>query len=112
MSPYHKRHQPLTPDSTGGRGWHYWFAPTGLGCRPPRGLTHVDWRGRGGVVLAPPSRHASGSTYRWVRALDQVALPEVPAALRALLDPDPAPAGPALPPRPVEVGHPYGRGVL
>jgi hypothetical protein len=98
---------------TGGGGWHHWFAPTGRGNRPPRGVAHVDWRGRGGAVLAPPSRHISGGTYRWVRTLDQAPLPEVPAALRVLLDPDrpattrPTPlAGPAAP------GHPYGRTVL
>jgi Bifunctional DNA primase/polymerase, N-terminal len=102
--------------ATGGGGWHSWFGPTGLGNHPPRGLAHVDWRGRGGAVLAPPSRHVSGGSYRWLRGLDQTPLPEVPAALRALLDPDPAttarpartvgPAGPAAP------GHPYGRTVL
>ena len=75
--------------ATGGGGWHHWFAPTGLGNRPPRGLAHVDWRGKGGCVLAPPSRHVSGGSYRWLRGLDQAPLPEVPAALRALLDPDP-----------------------
>jgi hypothetical protein len=41
--------------ATGGGGWHVWFTPTGLGNRPPRGLAHVDWRGRGGCVLAPPA---------------------------------------------------------
>jgi hypothetical protein len=99
--------------ATGGGGWHHWFRPTGLGNRPPRGLAHIDWRGRGGCVLAPPSRHISGRPYRWVRDLDQAPLPEVPAALRARLDPDPPPttrptrtAGPDLP------GHPYGQRVL
>jgi hypothetical protein len=99
--------------ATGGGGWHHWFTPTGLGNRPPRGLTHVDWRGKGGCVLAPPSRHLSGRTYRWVRDLDQAPLPKVPTALRLLLDPDPPTsarpartAGPDLP------GHPYGRRVL
>jgi hypothetical protein len=98
---------------TGGGGWHHWFAPTGLGNRPPRGLPFVDWRGRGGAVLAPPSRHASGQPYLWLVPLDQAPLPEVPAALRARLDPDPptrsrpaAPVGPNMP------GHPYGRRVL
>ena len=82
--------------ATGGGGWHHWFRPTGLGNRPPRGLAHVDWRGRGGCVLAPPSRHISGRSYRWLVGLDQAPLPEVPAALRARLDPDqPTPARPA-----------------
>ncbi len=99
--------------ATGGGGWHHWFRPTGLGNRPPNGLAHVDWRGRGGAVLAPPSRHISGGAYQWLRTLDQASLPEVPAVLRVLLDPDPptttrpvAPAGPTTP------GHPYGRTVL
>jgi hypothetical protein len=98
---------------TGGGGWHYWFAPTGLGNRPPRGLAHVDWRGMGGCVLAPPSRHAFGRTYRWVRDLNQAPLPEVPAALRARLDSNHlTPALPAEPGRPAAPGHPYGRRVL
>ena len=39
--------------ATGGGGWHYWYAPSGFGNRPPRGLTHIDWRGLGGSVLGP-----------------------------------------------------------
>jgi Bifunctional DNA primase/polymerase, N-terminal len=104
---------------TGGGGWHYWFAPTGLGNRPPRGLAHVDWRGIGGCVLAPPSRHASGRTYRWLRGLDQAPLPEVPAALRGLLNPNRPttawptdPLGPAGTGQPPAFGHRYGRRVL
>jgi hypothetical protein len=99
--------------ATGGGGWHYWLAPTGLGNRPPRGLDHVDWRGRGGAVLAPPSRHASGASYRWLRGLDQAPLPEVPAALRELLDPDrPVPTRPTRTVGAAAPGHPYGRTVL
>jgi hypothetical protein len=99
--------------ATGGGGWHVWFRPTGLGNRPPRGLSCVDWRGRGGCVLAPPSQHISGRSYRWLRGLDQAPLPEVPAALRVRLDPDPStttrPAGSLGLATP---GHPYGRTVL
>jgi hypothetical protein len=99
--------------ATGGGGWHHWFRPTGLGNRPPRGLAHVDWRGRGGCVLAPPSRHISGRGYRWLVSIDQAPLREVPAALRVRLDPNPPTttrpariAGPDMP------GQPYGRRVL
>jgi hypothetical protein len=97
----------------GGGGWHYWFAPTGLGNRPPCGLAQVDWRGRGGAVLAPPSRHASGGAYRWLVGLDAIPLAEVPAALRVLLDPDrPTTPRPARPGWSAAPGHPYGRRVL
>jgi hypothetical protein len=105
--------------ATGGGGWHSWFAPTGLGNRPPRDLAHIDWRGQGGCVLAPPSRHISGRSYRWLRGLDEAPLPEVPAALRELLDHDRRstsrlvdPAGPVDQNRPSAFGHPYGRTVL
>jgi hypothetical protein len=54
---------------TGG-GWHYYLTPTGLGNVNPAGLEHVDWRGRGGYVVAPPSRHASGHPYQWVEGRD------------------------------------------
>jgi hypothetical protein len=100
--------------ATGGGGWHYWYAPAGFGNRPPRALTHVDWRGLGGSVLAPPSRHASGGRYRWLRSLDQASLPEVPAALRALLQPQRPPASPSPPSgfQPAQLGYPYARQAL
>jgi Bifunctional DNA primase/polymerase, N-terminal len=99
--------------ATGGGGWHHWFTPTGLGNRPPRGLDHIDWRGKGGCVLAPPSRHASGGYYRWLIGLDQASLPEAPAALRVRLAPDPLTATrPAGMVGPDMAGHPYGRRVL
>jgi hypothetical protein len=70
---------------TGGGGWHVLLAPTGHGNRV--GLQPgLDWRGRGGLIVAPPSRHASGAVYRWVRPLT-AELPEAPAGLRRLLAP-------------------------
>jgi hypothetical protein len=67
---------------TGGGGWHFYLTPTGLGNAHPAGLAHVDWRGRGGYVVAPPSRHASGYHYRWVAGRDLATpLAEVPAPL-------------------------------
>jgi hypothetical protein len=80
---------------TGGGGWHLLFTPTGLGNRV--GLRPgVDWRGQGGLIVAPPSRHARGHRYRWVRPLTAT-LPEVPAGLRRLLAPPPT-ARTTLPP--------------
>jgi hypothetical protein len=67
---------------TGGGGWHFYLAPTGLGNLHPRGLEHVDWRGRGGYVVAPPSRHASGHPYQWLTGRDLETPPgQVPSVL-------------------------------
>jgi hypothetical protein len=74
-------HGPLV--RTGGGGWHSWFAPTGLGNRPPHGLAHVDWRGRGGCA----------------RATQPACLrPTLPLAARPR--PGPAARGPDCPPCP------------
>jgi Bifunctional DNA primase/polymerase, N-terminal len=67
---------------TGGGGWHFYLAPTGLGNARPAGLERVDWRGRGGYVIAPPSRHASGQAYQWIPGRDlEVSPGQVPAVL-------------------------------
>jgi Bifunctional DNA primase/polymerase, N-terminal len=90
---------------TGGGGWHYYLAPTGLGNAHPRDLEHVDWRGRGGYVVAPPSRHASGHPYQWAPGRDLDTLPgQVPAVLLQRLQPYQLqrPPGPVLPPA---IGH-------
>jgi hypothetical protein len=79
---------------TGGGGWHLLYAPTGLGNRVGL-LPGVDWRGRGGLIVAPPSRHAAGTRYTWVRPLTAT-LPTVSATLRRLLAP-PAAARTTLP---------------
>jgi hypothetical protein len=96
---------------TGGGGWHLLYAPTGLGNRVGL-LPGVDWRGRGGLIVAAPSRHASGRRYTWVRPLTAT-LPSVPAGLRRLLAPAPAPRT-TLPParRPAGHGGGYGRAAL
>jgi Bifunctional DNA primase/polymerase, N-terminal len=73
---------------TGGGGWHYYLAPTGLGNAHPVGLAHVDWRGRGGYVVAPPSRHTSGHPYQWAPGRDLDTPPgQVPAMLFERLQP-------------------------
>lgn len=96
---------------TGGGGWHLLYAPTGLGNRVKL-LPGLDWRGRGGLIVAPSSRHASGGRYAWVRPLT-AALPEVPTGLWRLLA-SPAAARATLPPAPTSAGHSggYGRAAL
>jgi Bifunctional DNA primase/polymerase, N-terminal len=96
---------------TGGGGWHLLYAPTGLGNRV-RLLPGMDWRGRGGLIVAPPSQHASGHRYTWVRPLTAT-LPTVPADLRRLLAPPPAQRT-TLPPAPAPSGRRggYGRAAL
>jgi hypothetical protein len=86
---------------TGGRGWHFYLHPTGLGNVHPTGLAHVDWRGRGGYVVAPPSRHPSGHPYRWAAGRDLDIPPgTVPAVLLERLErrPPQRPAGQVEPP--------------
>jgi hypothetical protein len=72
---------------TGGGGWHFYLAPTGLGNVQPHGLERVDWRGRGGYVVAPPSRHVTGHLYQWVPGRNlEVSPGEVPVVLLARLE--------------------------
>lgn len=65
------RHGALPPTLTcltGGAGWHYifraWDRQPGSGTMAPG----VDIEARGGLVVAPPSVHRSGGTYRWLDA--------------------------------------------
>jgi hypothetical protein len=67
-----------------GNGWHLWFHPTGFGNRVHL-LPGLDWRGAGGYVVAPPSVHATGGDYRWVRRPGG-SLPVAPPALLGLIE--------------------------
>ncbi|MGH8933445.1 MAG: bifunctional DNA primase/polymerase [Egibacteraceae bacterium] len=94
-----------------GSGWHVLFAPTGESSRVGI-LPGVDWRGAGGYVIAPPSRHITGHVYSWTRPLsiDLHRLPTAPVALRDLLsrpsrEPEP-------PPTDLRRGDRYGRAAL
>jgi hypothetical protein len=92
---------------TGGGGWHLLYALTGLGNRVGL-LPGVDWRGRDGLIVAPPSQHISGHRYTWVRPLTAT-LPDVPAGLRRLLA-SPATPRATLPPAPTAAGRRGGYG--
>jgi hypothetical protein len=73
---------------TGSGGWHLIFAPTGHGNRT-RFLPGTDWRGAGGYVVLPPSRHATGHTYRYARGGPHRPPLAPEALLRALCPPRP-----------------------
>ncbi len=52
------------PISLTANGCHLLVAPTGLGNRTGV-VPGLDFRGVGGFVVAPPSRHPSGASYHW-----------------------------------------------
>jgi hypothetical protein len=105
LSNRHPGDHPGPVARTGGGGWHLLFAPTGLGNRVGV-LPRVDWRGQGGLVVAPPSRHATGNHYTWARPLG-AELPTVPAELHARLAP-PRVERTSTPPAPVAAGRADG----
>lgn len=87
--------RPAGPVVRTGYGWHLWFAPTGLGSRTGF-VPGADWRGRGGSIVAPPSRHHTGRRYTFTQPWTEPSLPDCPPALRALLvPPTPTPTVPA-----------------
>jgi putative DNA primase/helicase len=59
---------PETVTATTSRGWHHWFSAD-VEIRPGSDfMPHIDLRGPGGYVVAPPSLHASGAQYEWERS--------------------------------------------
>lgn len=71
-----------------GRGDHVYLEVTGLGNRAGV-LEHVDFRGKGGYVVAPPSIHGSGARYEWMPGWgpEHVEIQQAPAWLLDLLRP-------------------------
>jgi Bifunctional DNA primase/polymerase, N-terminal len=69
-----------------GHGLNWYVLPTGLG-NGADVLPGVDFRGRDGYVVAPPSVHPDGHRYQWINPfLDDLA--EGPEWLCHLLTPD------------------------
>lgn len=103
LEAFHGTVPPTVEALTGGGGRHLYFRHPGLEV-PSRPLAQgLDVKGDGGLVVAPPSVHRSGRTYRWKtgRAPGQVSLTDVPPWLLAVLQFDRGEAQPrrrALPP--------------
>ncbi len=70
---------------TGGGGRHYLFRHPGVEIRNSTGKlgAGLDVRGDGGYIVAPPSVHANGRAYRWMRRLER-GLADPPAWLLEL----------------------------
>jgi hypothetical protein len=87
--------RPAGPLVRTGHGWHLWYAASGLPSRVAI-LPGVDWRGRSGLVVAPPSLHSTGNRYTFQQPLpNDAALPACPKALRTLVLPAQAPLRPS-----------------
>lgn len=74
-------HEALPPTRwvrTGGGGRHAYLRHPGVAVKTCAGLLapHVDVRGDGGYVVAPPSNHVSGRCYEWANAGRAAPCPE------------------------------------
>jgi hypothetical protein len=68
---------PATLISLTGKGKHYWFkADVPIPCSVSKIAANVDIRADAGYVVAPPSVHPSGATYRWANDLPPAQAPE------------------------------------
>jgi hypothetical protein len=72
---------------TGAGGRHLYFSHPGDMLHNRAGIAPgVDLNGDGGYVVAPPSTHAGGEPYRWVRSPDVCPLAKLPDWLKELSD--------------------------
>jgi hypothetical protein len=54
------------------RGWHCYVAPTGRGNTVNLGgISGIDWRGKGGYVVAAPSLKDDGGTWTWIAGTER-----------------------------------------
>lgn len=80
----HGQLPPTLVVQTGSGGWHYYFKHPGgrLGNVQGSGTVAspigagLDFRGDGGMVVAPPSLHVTGGAYRWVSRSTLLEMPQ------------------------------------
>lgn len=66
---------------TGGGGWHLYFAAPAVPLSNAvnvNGMSGIDIRANGGLVVAPPTKHQSGQLYRWEVPFTREALQPLP----------------------------------
>jgi hypothetical protein len=77
---------PASWHSRTGRGEHHWFRhPGGLVPNAVRLRPGLDFRGDGGYVVVPPSRHVTGRPYEWIVGPDDATLADPPSWLLDLV---------------------------
>jgi hypothetical protein len=85
--------EPRAPKALSGSGkpcrYHLFFRDPELPTRAKQTPWHpqLEFRGRGGIVIIPPSLHKSGKRYAWApgRSPNDLALPDVPSPIRDAL---------------------------
>jgi Bifunctional DNA primase/polymerase, N-terminal/AAA domain/Primase C terminal 1 (PriCT-1) len=92
------RPPPTVEALTGGGGRHLWFRHDGRLTNSPGRLPNgIHFRGDGGYVVLPPSRHPDGGTYEWLTAPDEMPMATVPGWLLDLLKSAQNGVAPAIP---------------
>lgn len=66
---------------SGGGGKHWWFTYQDGVNNKARFLPYFDIRSEGGYIIAPPSLHASGKTYEWIKPLGPTEVQRLPASI-------------------------------
>lgn len=79
---------PPTPRVRTGNGQHAWFKHPGIPVPNKVKVDGFDFRGDGGLIVAPPSLHHSGRRYEWIVSLD-TPLAQCPAWISALITKSP-----------------------
>jgi hypothetical protein len=72
---------------TGGLGWQWLFKPDSRINNGVKVLPGLDTRAAGGYIVAPPSVHPSGYTYRWITVPGDAEIAAAPGWLLTLLEP-------------------------
>jgi hypothetical protein len=99
----HQAQGRITPDSrhAAGNRPHVVARHPGLQTKAKATLWHpkLDFRGKGGIIVIPPSQHQSGHCYAWVQgqSLSDIPLPDLPPEIVAALAPPPRPTAPPSP---------------